>query len=88
MQEAARDIPLDERLAIIESETGSGKTEAALWRFARLYESERVDSLYFALAQGSPAWAGIDPPAGAGRRHRGGFPAWAGIDLPPTRLLP
>ena len=49
MQEAARDIPLDERLAIIESETGSGKTEAALWRFARLYESERVDSLYFAL---------------------------------------
>ena len=49
MQLAARDIPLDERLAIIESETGSGKTEAALWRFARLYERERVDSLYFAL---------------------------------------
>ena len=49
MQLAARDIPLGERLAIIESETGSGKTEAALWRFARLYESERVDSLYFAL---------------------------------------
>jgi len=49
MQLAARDIPLDERLAIIESETGSGKTEAALWRFARLYEDKRVDSLYFAL---------------------------------------
>ena len=49
MQEAARDISLDEPLAIIESETGSGKTEAALWRFARLYETKRVDSLYFAL---------------------------------------
>ena len=49
MQLAARDIPPNEPLAIIESETGSGKTEAALWRFARLYESERVDSLYFAL---------------------------------------
>ena len=49
MQRAARRIPLDERLAIIESETGSGKTEAALWRFARLYEAKRVDSLYFAL---------------------------------------
>ena len=49
MQRAASGIPLDERLAIIESETGSGKTEAALWRFARLYEAKRVDSLYFAL---------------------------------------
>ena len=48
-RQAARETPLDERLAIIESETGSGKTEAALWRFARMYESGLVDGLYFAL---------------------------------------
>ena len=45
----ARDIPLDQPLVIIESETGSGKTEAALWRFARMYERKLVDGLYFAL---------------------------------------
>ncbi len=33
IQRAARNAPLTERLVIIESETGSGKTEAALWRF-------------------------------------------------------
>ena len=49
IQNAAYNAPLDERLVIIESETGSGKTEAALWRFARLYESGLVDGLYFAL---------------------------------------
>lgn len=36
-------------LLILESETGSGKTEAALWRFAQLFQEEKVDSLYFAL---------------------------------------
>lgn len=41
--------PLDDPLVILEAETGSGKTEAALWRFARLFEAGRVDSLYFAL---------------------------------------
>ena len=46
---AAQDVALDERLVIIESETGSGKTEAALWRFARMYEKGLVDGLYFAL---------------------------------------
>ena len=49
IQRAAYDVPMDEPLAIIESETGSGKTEAALWRFARLYHARRVDGLYFAL---------------------------------------
>ncbi len=49
IQTAAANSPLDERLVIIESETGSGKTEAALWRFARLYEAGLVDGLYFAL---------------------------------------
>ena len=49
IQRAATKIPLNERLVIIESETGSGKTEAALWRFARMYETGLVDGLYFAL---------------------------------------
>ena len=48
-QQAALATPLDQRLAIIESETGSGKTEAALWRFARMYEKGLVDGIYFAL---------------------------------------
>ena len=49
IQQAVHDAPIDERLVIIESETGSGKTEAALWRFAKLYEADLVDGLYFAL---------------------------------------
>ncbi len=36
-------------IAVLEAETGSGKTEAALWRFARLFAEGRVDGLYFAL---------------------------------------
>lgn len=37
------------QLVILESETGSGKTEAALWRFAHLFQAGQVDGLYFAL---------------------------------------
>lgn len=36
-------------LAILESETGSGKTEAALWRFVERFAAGAVDGLYFAL---------------------------------------
>jgi CRISPR-associated endonuclease/helicase Cas3 len=36
-------------IAVLESETGSGKTEAALAHFVRLYASGAVDGLYFAL---------------------------------------
>ena len=54
-QRAALDTSLDEKLVIIESETGSGKTEAALWRFARMYEQGLVDGLYFALPTRSAA---------------------------------
>lgn len=37
------------RLVILEAETGSGKTEAALWRFVQLRSAGKVSSLYFAL---------------------------------------
>ena len=49
IQSAAQNVPLDQPVVIIESETGSGKTEAALWRFARMYDKGLVDGLYFAL---------------------------------------
>jgi len=39
----------DTRLLIAESETGSGKTEAALDWFCKLFAAGKVDSLYFAL---------------------------------------
>lgn len=39
----------DTRLLIAESETGSGKTEAALNWFCKLFVAGKVDSLYFAL---------------------------------------
>nr|WP_221933856.1 CRISPR-associated helicase Cas3' [Tepidimonas alkaliphilus] len=39
----------DSRLLLVESDTGSGKTEAALAWFFRLYAEGWVDGLYFAL---------------------------------------
>ena len=48
-QAAAWDTPLEAPVVIIESETGSGKTEAALWRLARMYAAGLVDGMYFAL---------------------------------------
>jgi CRISPR-associated endonuclease/helicase Cas3 len=40
---------LEAQVLILEAETGSGKTEAALWRYALLFEAGRVDGLYFAV---------------------------------------
>ena len=54
-QELVGNSPLTEQLLILEAETGSGKTEAAFWRFARLMEAGLVDSLYFALPTRSAA---------------------------------
>lgn len=36
-------------VVVLEAETGSGKTEAALWRFLHLWRAGEVDALYFAL---------------------------------------
>ena len=49
VQKAIAGISPEERLVILEAETGSGKTEAAVWRFARLLAEGQVDGLYFAL---------------------------------------
>ena len=42
-------------IALIEAETGSGKTEAALWRWLALRKQGLVDGLYFALPTRSAA---------------------------------
>ncbi len=39
----------DTALTILEAETGSGKTEAALFHFLRLFHAAKVDGMYFAL---------------------------------------
>ncbi len=51
IQEAIQSLPAspDGTLTVLESATGSGKTEGALGRYARLLEEELVDSMYFAV---------------------------------------
>jgi CRISPR-associated endonuclease/helicase Cas3 len=52
LQSELQDAPVDAtnaRLIIAEAETGSGKTEAALLWFLRLFSAHQVDALYFAL---------------------------------------
>ncbi len=48
MQAAMADASLGP-VVVLEAETGSGKTEAALWRFLTLFKAGQVDSLYFAV---------------------------------------
>lgn len=47
-QAAVGDVEPEARLVILEAETGSGKTEAALWRFTQLLAAGVVSGLYFA----------------------------------------
>ncbi len=51
MQQTLAELPMAARgsLTILESETGSGKTEAVLARFLRLHQAGLVDGLYFGL---------------------------------------
>jgi CRISPR-associated endonuclease/helicase Cas3 len=48
LQERCEDIPLSQ-ITVIEDETGSGKTEAALWLWRRLHDAGLVDGAYLAL---------------------------------------
>ncbi len=50
-QRATIELPSPSRssLTLLESETGSGKTEAAVLRFLRLFHAGAVDGMYFAL---------------------------------------
>ncbi len=51
LQVLIQGLPYDESgdLVLLESETGSGKTEAALIRFIQLFHAGKVDGIYFAL---------------------------------------
>ena len=49
IQSKVSEVSLNSRLLILESETGSGKTEAAIIRFVQLWKAGVVDGLYFAL---------------------------------------
>lgn len=46
---SALPVPTEGSTAVLEAETGSGKTEAALLHFFKLYHAGLVDGLYFAL---------------------------------------
>ena len=48
-QAAVGNLGPEARLVILEAETGSGKTEAALWRFTQLLAAGAVSGLYFAV---------------------------------------
>jgi CRISPR-associated endonuclease/helicase Cas3 len=51
IQQATLDLDVHENgsLTVLESDTGSGKTEAAIARFIRLYQANLVDGMYFAV---------------------------------------
>ena len=55
LQEFVAKASTDQRLLILESETGSGKTEASLIRFIDLWQKGLVDGLYFAVPTRSAA---------------------------------
>ena len=57
IQQQCLDLPIHQNgsLSILESDTGSGKTEAAIARFVRLYQEGLVDGMYFAVPTRSAA---------------------------------
>lgn len=81
-QEATGELPLagGGSLTILEAETGSGKTEAALLRYAQLFHAGLVDGLYFALPTRTAATQ-IHT-----RVHEAVQRAFPGDDAPPVLL--
>lgn len=57
IQKHCLDLPIYKNgsLTILESDTGSGKTESAIARFTRLYQAGLVDGMYFAVPTRSAA---------------------------------
>jgi len=57
IQQQCLDLPIHQNgsLSILESDTGSGKTEAAIARFVRLFKEGLVDGMYFAVPTRSAA---------------------------------
>ncbi|AWV91331.1 CRISPR-associated helicase/endonuclease Cas3 [Bradymonas sediminis] len=51
IQRVCAELPIHQNgsLTVLESDTGSGKTEAAIARFIRLFHAGEVDGMYFAL---------------------------------------
>ena len=67
------------RIVVLESETGSGKTEAALLHFLRLFREGAVDGLYFALPTRAAAKQ-------IHERVRSTLRRWLGGSAPPVIL--
>ncbi len=73
------EIDVEARLVILEAETGSGKTEAALLHFARLFAARKVSGLYFAVPTRAAA-------AQLQRRVNAAMQAWLGGAAPEVVL--
>ena len=73
------EIDAEARLVILEAETGSGKTEAALLHFARLFAAGKVSGLYFAVPTRAAA-------AQLQRRVNAAMQAWLGGAAPEVVL--
>ena len=72
-------LPSPGQVVVLEAETGSGKTEAALIHYLRLFRSGQVDGLYFAL----PTRAAAVQIHG---RIRAMVHRWLGTAAPPVGL--
>ena len=72
-------LPRSGQVTVLEAETGSGKTEAALIHFLRLFQASEVDGLYFALPTRAAA-------VQIHRRIKSIVSHWLGEAAPPVGL--
>ena len=72
-------LPRAGQVTVLEAETGSGKTEAALLHFLRLFQAGEVDGLYFALLTRAAA-------VQIHRRIKEMVSRWLGAASPPVGL--